>query len=290
MKRAEVRDVLAWLRLLVDPQDAAAVVRALARPPIGLRQVDLARVIQVARRRKLDLVVGLAAATESPQVPPEARERIQRFVELHREASAELETLPPEVFLARLIERLGAAGRSASLLAPDEIEERRESMRRLVAMAGELSASGAGHGPGRARARELARHLATALPQADLEDDGVAAAGEELGPVAGEPDAAEAAEVQAAARLRAIAALLREELLEGVERIGGRLGELRLDTDLDISHGVVRYLELLKLAALMQRPAGRASPTRWRTSTRACWARRRRCSARSSRPRRSTRG
>ena len=39
--------------------------------------------------------------------------------------------------------------------------------------------------------------------------------------------------------------------------IGGRLGELRLDTDLDISHGVVRYLELLKLAALLQRPEGR---------------------------------
>ena len=85
LKRAEVRDVLAWMRLLVDPQDAAAVVRALARPPIELRQVELARVIQVARRRKLDLVLGLAAATESPQVPPEARERIQRFVELHRE-------------------------------------------------------------------------------------------------------------------------------------------------------------------------------------------------------------
>ena len=53
-----------------------------------------------------------------------------------------------------------------------------------------------------------------------------------------------------------VAALLREELLEGIERIGGRLGELRFDTDLDISHGVVRYLELLKVAALMQRPPG----------------------------------
>ncbi len=80
--------MLAWMRLLVDPQDAAAVVRALARPPIGLRQVDLARVIQVARRRKLDMVAGVAAATEVPQVPPEARERIQRFVELHRSALA----------------------------------------------------------------------------------------------------------------------------------------------------------------------------------------------------------
>jgi DNA helicase-2/ATP-dependent DNA helicase PcrA len=50
--------------------------------------------------------------------------------------------------------------------------------------------------------------------------------------------------------------MMREEVLASIARIGGRLGELRLDTDLDISHGVVRYLELLKLAALVQRPAG----------------------------------
>ena len=104
LRRAEVRDVLAWMRLLVDPHDAAAVVRALARPPIELRQVHLARVIQVARRRKLDLVSGVTAAAESPQVPPEARERIGRFVELHRRAAAGLDTLGPEVFIVSLIE------------------------------------------------------------------------------------------------------------------------------------------------------------------------------------------
>ena len=45
--------------------------------------------------------------------------------------------------------------------------------------------------------------------------------------------------------------LLRDELIEGTLRAAGRLGELRLDTDLDVSHAVVRYLELLKLAALI---------------------------------------
>ena len=75
-QRAEIRDVLAWLRLLADPSDAGAVVRALARPPVELRSVDLARCIQISRRRKLDMVSALVAATESPQLPPEARERI----------------------------------------------------------------------------------------------------------------------------------------------------------------------------------------------------------------------
>jgi DNA helicase-2/ATP-dependent DNA helicase PcrA len=187
LERAEVRDVLAWMRLLVDPSDAAAVVRALARPPIELRQTDLARVIQIARRRKLDLVLGLAAATESPQVPPEARERIQRFVALHRSAAAELDTLEPDQFIARLIDRLNG--------------------RAVVELGG------------------------PSIPTGEAE----------AGP---------------AGQLEATLALLREEVLASVARIGGRLGELRLDTELDISHGVVRYLELLKLSALLQRPGG----------------------------------
>jgi DNA helicase II / ATP-dependent DNA helicase PcrA len=69
-QRAEIRDVLAWLRLLADPTDAGAVVRALARPPTELRSVDIARCTQIARRRKLDMVSALAAAIEAPQVPP----------------------------------------------------------------------------------------------------------------------------------------------------------------------------------------------------------------------------
>ena len=107
LERPEVRDVLAWLRLLVDPHDAAAVVRALARPPIELRQVHLARVIQLARRRRLDLVSGLVAATESPQLPPEARDRIHRFLTVHESACAGLDVLSPEMFIASLIDLLG---------------------------------------------------------------------------------------------------------------------------------------------------------------------------------------
>ena len=51
---------------------------------------------------------------------------------------------------------------------------------------------------------------------------------------------------------------MRDELLEGTGRAGGRLSELRFDTDLDVSHAVVRYLELLKLAALIARPEGQS--------------------------------
>ncbi|MFZ2113160.1 MAG: PD-(D/E)XK nuclease family protein [Solirubrobacteraceae bacterium] len=184
-ERAAARDVLAWLRLLTDPSDSSAVVRALGRPPIELRQVDIARVVQVARKAKLDIVTALGPAIESPQMPPEARERIERFQALHDEARIAFEALRP---------RLGCS--------PQEL-------------AAELTAA--------SEARLLG------------------------GETISEPRAQ---------TLEATVELMREEVLGGALRIAGRLGELRLDTDLDISHGVVRYLELVKLAALKDRPAG----------------------------------
>ena len=69
-QRPEVRDVLAWLRMLADPTDSAAVVRAVTRPPVELRSIDLARCTAIARRRKLDMISALEAALESPQLPP----------------------------------------------------------------------------------------------------------------------------------------------------------------------------------------------------------------------------
>jgi DNA helicase-2/ATP-dependent DNA helicase PcrA len=352
--QAEVRDVLAWLRLLVNPADAGAVVRALARPPIELHAVDLARCIQIAKRRKLDMVSGLVAATESPQLPPEARERVLAFLKLHRQAASALHTTRPDLFVHRLIERLGLRRQQVFAAQADVVE-------RLVSLAhvGELAASYVRRAP-QATPREFARWLAAVAeagegigdPEdqdgAPPRDDAVAvlplhaAKGLEFDHVfvcglqssrmpgarrlvvepipaalagdAGLVDSREehvaemrrvlhvamtrareglvlayaahsergapqhpspfAEEVRAALgeewedleeelfgpdeALHAAIGQLRDELLRDVQQIGARLGELRLDTDLDVAHGVTRYLELLKLAALHARPEGQA--------------------------------
>ena len=78
--RPEVRDAIAWLRVLADPDDSPAAARALTRPPIELRSGDLARLTTIARRRKHDMVAACEAALDSPQFQPEARERIQAFL------------------------------------------------------------------------------------------------------------------------------------------------------------------------------------------------------------------
>jgi len=356
-RRAEIRDVLAWLRLLADPTDSAAVVRALARPPVELRSVDIARCTQIARRRKLDMVAALAAAIESPQVPPEARERIRGFLKLYRAAMSTIDSTRPDLYVHRLIDRLGLR-RQQLFAAQADVVQRLRALARF----GELAGAYARRSP-QATPREFARHIAAVAdfglreheepdllrpqvvqivaldsagalevehvyvlglhaglsapssePIAMLSEDG-AAAEAEAGLAAGaaaDGDAGRAPLVRdvlyvamTRARRRVVLAypaandrsaalapapmietirrsvagvwedreeemfgpaetlhstyrLLRDEVLEGTMRAGGRLGELRLDTDLDVSHAVVRYLELLKLAALIERPEGQS--------------------------------
>ena len=48
--------------------------------------------------------------------------------------------------------------------------------------------------------------------------------------------------------------MLRDEVLEASWRAGSALSEMRLDTSEDVTQAVARYLELIKLAALVQRP------------------------------------
>ena len=320
-QRAEIRDLLAWLRLLADPSDAAAVVRALARPPIELRSVDIARCTQIARRRKLDMVAALAAATESPQVPPEARERIRVFLKLYRSGMAAIDTTRPDLYVHRLIDRLGLR-RHQLFAAQADVVERLRALARFA----ELASAYAGRAP-QATPREFARSIAAiadfglreheepdlAGPQVvqvlglgvagGLEAEHVYVVGLHAGPPTPEPSALYVALTRARKRavlcypaandrgvalspvppveqiraalvanwedkeeelfgpaetLHATYRLLRDELLEGTMRAGGRLAELRFDTDLDVSHAVVRYLELLKLAALIARPEGQS--------------------------------
>ena len=341
-QRAEIRDLLAWLRLLSDPGDAPAAVRALARPPVELRSVDIARVTQIARRRKLDMVAALAAATESPQVPPEARERIRSFLKLYRAGVAQIDTSRADLYVHRLIERLGLRRRNLFAAQAAQVEQLR-----ALARFGEVAAAHSLRAP-QGSARDFARSVAAVADQTSLAvaepEEPMLAGAEEVQIVAleaaggmelehvfvlglqaslepgepvpvpdellGEPlppgdqatrarllaqrlenaarragssavmsyvaakggphELVEAARTGAGAEWVAVEEalfgpaetlpssyrLLRDELLASTTRTAGRLAELRLDTDLDISHAVARYLELLKVAALLARPDG----------------------------------
>ena len=164
-QRPEVRDAIAWLRVLADPDDSAAAARALTRPPVELRSGDLARLTTISRRRKLDMVAACEAALDSPQIQPEARERIQSFLKLYRAAAAAMEERRADVFVRRLIERVGL--RSQRLFAAQpEVAERLLGLSRLA----ELAAAWARREP-HGSTRGFVRYL-SAVAEAGVEPAG----------------------------------------------------------------------------------------------------------------------
>jgi len=344
-QRPEVRDVLAWLRMLADPTDSAAVVRALTRPPVELRSIDLARCTAIARRRKLDMISALDAALESPQLPPEARDRIKAFLKLQRSAAAAMEEMRADVFVRRLIERIGLR-RHRLFVATPEAAERLQSLSRLS----ELAAAWTRREP-RGSVRDFVRHLTAVADAGELDPDDTATApggtvvlaepeqvkglefehvyllGLHRGAIAtrdsaagwlprsllgGQVVSADSDDATRAARARlaylsmtrarqglvmswpeqsaggqvapspfyeaardsleadeesheeelfgpaeglhSTYRMLRDEVLEASWRAGSALSEMRLDTAEDVTQAVARYLELIKLAALVQRP------------------------------------
>ncbi|MBN1528729.1 MAG: ATP-dependent helicase [Thermoleophilaceae bacterium] len=345
-QRAEVRDILAWLRVLADPNDSGAVVRALSRPPVELRSVDVARLTQLARRRKLDMPSAIAAALEGPQLTEEGRDRARTFLRLYRSASQAFEDRRPDAFVLRLIERTGVRRQQVFATHADTVERLRNIaklpelatayMRRepqatardftryltAVAESGlrEEEVTGAPSapavqvmtmhsakglefdhvfvlglsasrmpGPNRARGDEvpdelLKERLPAGDPRAIHEAEmrrllhvamtrarkGLVLAWAESGPPGATPrasvfyeEARAAVEIEEevfeeelfgpAEGLHSTFRLMRDELLDTVARVGGHLGEMRLDTYLDVDQAVSRYLELIKVAALIER-------------------------------------
>lgn len=316
-RQPEVRDTMAWLGALCDPNDARAVTRALTRPPTGLRSVDLATLTTIAKRRKIDLVAASHAALESPRMPPEARQRLEGFLRLYRAAARVLDSRRPDEFVRRLIERVGFR-RQRLFTARPEAAERLLGLSRLADLATAFSRR-----EPEASNRDFTRYLfaladggLSVEPVAGLPDTGgvpildldgikgceweriyvlglggsdripsralatavTSAAGEivlsRVGPGprgGGAPDDPVDAALAAGATveevleeelfgpgedLHATWRVLRDEVIESSWRTGSELNEPRLDTPEDVNRAVARYLELLKLAALAQRPGG----------------------------------
>ena len=343
-QRREIRDALAWLRMLADPTDSAAVVRALTRPPVELRSVDLARVTTIARRRKLDMISALQAALESPQLPPEARDRIHSFLRLYQAASGALEDRRADVFVRRLIERIGLR-RHRLFAASPETAERLVNLSRLADMAAAWSRR-----QPQASTRDFIRHVTSVADAGELgteetdepaagvvlvaepeqvkglEFDHVFLLGLHLGAIDGHaaedewvppsltgddvPEPGDALVARRRSRLAYISMtrareglvlswseaigdkpvhpsplleavrealggeeavhaeelfgpaeglhstyrMVRDEVLEASWRAGSAISEMRLDTADDVNRAVARFLELLKLASLVQRP------------------------------------
>ncbi len=105
-ERAEVKDVLAYLRLVANPQDRPAFLRVVNVPVRGIGAKSLERLVAWAEANRLTPLEAAARATECPRLPRRAALRSTEFARQIAEFSdARLESV--RMLLERILDRSG---------------------------------------------------------------------------------------------------------------------------------------------------------------------------------------
>jgi len=136
-ERKEVKDLLAYLRLLVNPRDPVAFRRIVNVPARGIGGRTLAMLEIVAVERQQTLLDALDSVVDEGLVPGRALLALGRFRDLIRGLQQEAGSTPHiKALLERILERSGyvaALGREES----HESEERMENLAELLSAAAE---------------------------------------------------------------------------------------------------------------------------------------------------------
>jgi DNA helicase-2/ATP-dependent DNA helicase PcrA len=130
--RAEIKNLIAYLRAIVNPEDGIAVQRIINVPARGIGDATVNRIAALAHERKLSFSAALEEAAESAELLGTGpRHRVAAFVSLMGGLRDEAGTLGAAALAERVLEATGirdALGAEATL----EAEGRLENLLELV--------------------------------------------------------------------------------------------------------------------------------------------------------------
>ncbi len=135
--RREVKDLLAYLRLVANPADDEAFLRAAQVPKRGLGESSLAILVEAARRWSKPLLATAHAAELVPDLRPNVRENLRRFGQLIEDLRERAGHWPPAQILEQVITAIGYE--QVLLSEGPEGADRWENVRELLASAAEWS-------------------------------------------------------------------------------------------------------------------------------------------------------
>ena len=107
LDRGEVKDLLAWLRVLANPDDDAAFLRAVAAPKREVGTASLAKLAELAQHAHLPLSRAAAQIGLLKQLPARAANGLGEFNALLQRLHDEAEHLAPAALCRAVAERSG---------------------------------------------------------------------------------------------------------------------------------------------------------------------------------------
>ncbi|MDR1076725.1 MAG: UvrD-helicase domain-containing protein [Xanthomonadaceae bacterium] len=164
LERQEVKDALAWLRVLVNPDDDAAFLRAVQSPKREVGATTLTKLAELAAQAHLPMARVAESIGALKQLSPRAANGLSEFTDVVRDLRQHAAALSAAGLVRRLVDRTGlTVALRAQCKDPTSFERRRANLEELA----EWFESG----PRGAQVGDLAAQLAL-LSRNDKDDGG----------------------------------------------------------------------------------------------------------------------
>ena len=103
-ERSEIKDLMAYLRVIANPKDQQALLRIVNFPRRGISQTTLDRLTQYNRQKRLPLIHAMRTPPDT--ISPQGVKGLAAFIELIEEAKVQFEQGPLHKALDWLIRRI----------------------------------------------------------------------------------------------------------------------------------------------------------------------------------------
>jgi len=107
LDRGEVKDALSWLRLVANPEDDAAFLRAVQSPSRGVGATSLAKLAEMAQQAHLPLARAAESMSLLKQLQPRTANALGAFTDVVRGLRGDAARLPPSELVRKLNEKSG---------------------------------------------------------------------------------------------------------------------------------------------------------------------------------------
>lgn len=127
-ERKEIKDAMAYLRLIHNPEDIVSFNRVINLPPRGLGDKSLERLMQFRRSQNITLLEALAGSAGVEGLTSKAKASLMQFYGLIHSLREEADNLPVATLLERVVHQSGYMAHldDGSVAAGDRIENVKE--------------------------------------------------------------------------------------------------------------------------------------------------------------------
>ncbi len=130
-ERKEIKDILAYLRLITNPSDGLSLKRILNVPPRGIGEKTIEKVEAFSKEKGIPLYEAMKQSLKEEWLSPSTRTRIEEFLQMVEEMKEEAQSLSLGQFTLSLLGKTGYLQRLKEE-ATDEAFSRLENIEELI--------------------------------------------------------------------------------------------------------------------------------------------------------------